>query len=136
MQIHGVNHITFSVSDLSRSLAFYESVFQATLLYQDDTTAYLNVGGTWVALNEQRDISRKEIWGSYTHIAFSIAQEEWEAWKAHLLTCNVSLLPSRKRIEGEGLSLYFRDPDGHLLELHTGNLSQRLVAYTQTTRET
>jgi len=35
----------------------------------------------------------------------------------------------RPRAEGEGQSIYFYDYDGHLFELHTGTLTDRLVRY-------
>ncbi|GDX41400.1 metallothiol transferase FosB [Armatimonadota bacterium] len=129
MQIQGLNHITFSVSELERSLAFYERALKAKLLFREGATAYLDLGGIWIALNEQRNILRYEIYHSYTHTAFTISPTDGEDWKAHLTKQGISLLQDRERSLEEGQSLYFTDPDGHLLELHTGSLAQRLSAY-------
>jgi fosfomycin resistance protein FosX len=38
-------------------------------------------------------------------------------------------IPDRKRIAGEGKSIYFHDYDNHLFELHTGSLDDRLTHY-------
>jgi catechol 2,3-dioxygenase-like lactoylglutathione lyase family enzyme len=55
------------------------------------------------------------------HLAFAISAEELDAWRERLHSHGVA-------IEGEmtwprgGTSLYFRDPDGHLVELATPGL--------------
>jgi catechol 2,3-dioxygenase-like lactoylglutathione lyase family enzyme len=55
------------------------------------------------------------------HLAFAISASEVAAWRERLQSHGVS-------IEGEmawprgGMSLYFRDPDGHLVELATPGL--------------
>ena len=127
--IHSINHITFSVSSLEKSVRFYQQVFGATLLMQGKYMAYLDLGGLWLALNVQADIPRQEIKQSYTHLAFTLAFEDLLAMEQRLNLLGVSLRPGRKRDEGEGQSLYFADPDGHLLEFHTGDLKTRLEAY-------
>ena len=50
------------------------------------------------------------------HIAFAAAEAELDAWRARLESQGVEVL-SEVAWEGAGRSLYFRDPDGHLLEI-------------------
>ena len=78
MDIKGVNHFLFSVTDLERSIRFYQQVFNAKLLVKGKTTAYFDLNGHWLALNEEKDIERNEISQSNTHIAFSIEEEDFE----------------------------------------------------------
>lgn len=127
--IHGLNHITFSVSDLDNSIRFYQSIFEAKLLLRAEGTAYLELCGLWLALNVQADIPRQEIKQSYTHLAFTLDSDDIQSMKQRLEQLGVELRPDRSRVTGEGESLYFVDPDGHLLEFHTGNLVDRLRAY-------
>ncbi|ELK46074.1 metallothiol transferase FosB [Halobacillus sp. ACCC02827] len=129
MNIGPVNHYLFSVADLDRSITFYREVFQAKLLVKGRTTAYLDLNGMWLALNEEKDIPREEIHQSYTHIAFTIAEEEVESAYEELLELGVPILSGRPRDTRDGSSIYFTDPDGHKFELHTGTLEKRLAYY-------
>ena len=82
--IKGVNHFLFSVTDLEQSISFYEKVFDGKLLVKGRTTAYLDVNNMWFALNVEKDIPRNEIRQSYTHIAFSVEDQDMESMKKKL----------------------------------------------------
>lgn len=127
--MYALNHICFSVSNLDTSIKFYSDVFGAKLLSKGKTTAYFNLNGLWIALNEEKDIPRNEIKDSYTHIAFSATKEEIERLYIHLQTLKVVILESRPRHERDDYSLYFEDPDGHKFEFHSGSLEKRLQFY-------
>ncbi|MBX3381102.1 MAG: VOC family protein [Phycisphaeraceae bacterium] len=53
-----------------------------------------------------------------THLAFAIAESDLAPWRAHLASLNIAI-ESEMRWDRGGTSLYFRDLDGHLLELVT-----------------
>ncbi len=124
-----INHITFSVSDLNKSIEFYSNALGAKLLVKGEKLAYFDLNGLWIALNLQKDIKRNEINESYSHISFSIDEKDYEEILGKLKNLDVKILEGRQRHIDEGSSIYFEDYDGHKFEFHTKTMKDRINYY-------
>lgn len=122
----------FDVDDLARSRSFYESLFHFPVIASGDRFCAFDVAGKSVLLFFLRDSSREPMptaggaippHGSHgkQHAAFSIEEKELATWRACLKEAGIAIESEVKWPRG-GTSLYFRDPDGHLLELATAGL--------------
>ncbi|WP_139492907.1 VOC family protein [Brevibacillus dissolubilis] len=129
MRVKGFNHITIRVSDLERSLSFYEGVLQMELVHRGRTDAYLDWGGAWVCLIEKQDLVQMDehILG-VDHVAFSVEDDDFDEAVAILMKHEVPVV--RGPIErGLGKTINFLDPDGTQLELYTSNLQRRMTVW-------
>ena len=120
------------VDDLDRARAFYEDKLGLAPLLKTKTLFAYDVGGANVLLLFQRGASlqtQSAAGGTIPphdgngplHIAFAIDADELPAWEARLEERGIAV-EGRMQWERGGTSLYFRDPDGHLLELATPGL--------------
>jgi len=122
MKVLGLNHLTLAVAELNRSIAFYRDLLGFELRAAWDEGAYLEAGSLWLCLSVDPLTARGR---DYTHFAFDVAPEDFEALCAQI--CKHAEIWKDNR--SEGASLYFLDPDGHRLELHVGSLASRLAHY-------
>jgi metallothiol transferase len=129
MNVKGINHLTYSVSNLKQAISFYRDVLGAELLVEGNNLAYFSLNGLWLALNVENDIYRNPDYTSYTHIAFTIDEADFDTWIEKLDHHKVNILSGRERDIRDKRSVYFTDPDGHKFELHTGKLGDRIKFY-------
>jgi catechol 2,3-dioxygenase-like lactoylglutathione lyase family enzyme len=86
---------------------------------------FLLIHDIWFAIMEGTTILEK----SYNHIAFNISDNDYDKYSKIIAALGLETIQDRKRIPGEGRSIYFYDYDNHLFELHTGSLDERLRHY-------
>lgn len=127
--LRGVLETSLYVRDLERSRAFYTGLFSFPVLLQDDRFCALNVSGSQVLLLFCKDASVHPVTTpggtipphggeGQLHLAFAIGRDEFDAWERRLQSQQTPV-ESRVGWNRGGKSIYFRDPDGHLLELAT-----------------
>jgi catechol 2,3-dioxygenase-like lactoylglutathione lyase family enzyme len=111
------------VSDMSRSVAFYVDLFGFEVVDADERITALAVKKGQLLLLCARDASPGLAALSHgasgqQHVAFSITEAELPPWRERLAQARIPVVHERRWPRG-GDSIYFRDPDGHLLELAT-----------------
>lgn len=125
-----MNHITLAVRDIEQSFVFYKDVLGLVPLVKWEKGAYFLVGenseqpgsGFWFCLN----VDNKRVSSPcYTHYAFTVSEDNFEAMTMRI---KASEAPLFKENTSPGDSLYFLDPDGHKLEVHTENWKSRIAA--------
>ena len=123
--INGINHITVATKDVDRSFGFYCKVLGFKPLCKWDKGAYVLVGDFWFCISYDEHALPTQ---DYTHIAFDVAANEFEALKNKIVASNTPIFKDNK---SEGNSLYFTDPDGHKLEIHVGSWQTRIASKKQ-----
>lgn len=115
--------------DLARACAFYQGILGLTVLNRDSRFAAFDIGGRSVLLLFHRGATLETVHlpgGTIPphdghgplHVAFSVASDELPEWEARLAEQGVAI-EGRTAWPRGGHSIYFRDPDNHLLELVT-----------------
>ena len=128
----GVLETALYVETFERACPFYEQVLGLNSIYRDQRLCAYDVGHRSVLLLFLRGHSLDTVRLSGgtipphdghgpVHVAFSIAADDRERWETRLQDAGVAIEGRTKWPRG-GESIYFRDPDGHLLELATPGL--------------
>lgn len=130
--IDGILETAIYVDDMARATAFYEQVLGfVPMLRQDRLTAF-DTGQSGVLLVFRRGASVDDIktrggiipghdGEGPLHLAFKIPPGELDAWRGHLADHGIPIYSEVVWPAG-GTSLYFHDPDGHVVELATPGL--------------
>jgi len=126
-ELSGIHHVKLAVSDIQRSVAWYERVFgfKVTMEFKDDEGIVRGSVGqlpgldrTLLAFRENKELAAA-ITG-FDPVSFAVADRpDVEAWVAHLDEQGVE--NSGLRIAAIGYIVFFHDPDG--LKLHVYSFS-------------
>lgn len=129
MPVRGLDHVAITCEDIEATLAFYKRVLGATTEYEDLWRAgkipvvILQVGGSRLSVHDAaapaKPHARVPAPGS-EDMCFRFDGPISEAQQL-LATCDVEVIEGpvpRPAADGQlGQSVYFRDPDGNLVEL-------------------
>lgn len=128
--IDGIVETILYVDDLERAVAFYRDVvgleamtgdgtrFQAFKTGPAQVLLLFKRGGTLEPTPVPGGVIPPHDGSGPHHIGFAIHAAAYEPWKRRLTTAGIAIESETDWPRG-GRSLYFRDPDGHLLELVT-----------------
>lgn len=127
--VHGLLETALYVSDLPRAADFYRHLFGFGTLLESERLIALDVvgrnvlllfkaGSTTEAFSTPGGVIPGHSGAGQTHLAFSITTDELVAWQQRLEEQGVAIESTVTWPSGTK-SLYFRDPDQHLVELIT-----------------
>ena len=130
--ISGVLETALYVDDLPRAARFYEASLGLRPVFVDERLAAYEAGPQSVLLLFRRGTTLATVTmpgGTIPphdghgplHVALAIPAEQLPAWERHLASSGIAVEGRTKWPKG-GTSIYFRDPDGHLVELATPGL--------------
>ena len=130
--IAGLLETSLYAADAGKTAAFYHELFGFKPLVESARLVAFEVARRHVLLVFQAGATEDDVTdGRGTipghdgrgrlHLAFSIAAADLDAWRLQLTELNLPIEGEYKWPRG-GTSLYFRDPDGALVELATPGL--------------
>jgi catechol 2,3-dioxygenase-like lactoylglutathione lyase family enzyme len=128
-RIRSIVETCLHVKDVERSARFYEHLFGFKRMTGDSRFCAFNVakgcvfllfrqGGTLDPVNLSGGVIPPHDGSGRLHLAFSIDAEDLDDWRKRLQKNGIEI-ESEVHWEKGGHSLYFRDPDQHLIELAT-----------------
>jgi catechol 2,3-dioxygenase-like lactoylglutathione lyase family enzyme len=122
LRIQGLDHVALAVSDQARFERWYRDVLELERVYEREwgnVPIMLVRGGSGVAPFQAQPGPDSEPAVRILHIAFRVDRQDFEAAQR---TLDDRGIPYHCEDHGVSHSVYFRDPDGHELELTTYEL--------------
>jgi len=117
----GIRHVALRVRDIVRSVAFYTDILKMGIEWRPDPeNVYLSSGSDNLALHQVKrdEIDTVQTNGSLDHFGFVVSKpEEVDEWAALLESKGIELAQKPKTHRDGARSIYFRDPDGNLIQL-------------------
>jgi catechol 2,3-dioxygenase-like lactoylglutathione lyase family enzyme len=128
-RLTGILETALYVTNVERSRAFYERLFETKPLDVESDFCALDIAGRQVLLLFRKGTKREahEVAGGTIpghdgdgtlHVAFAIPAAELSAWESRMAAQDIPI-EGRVRWQRGGTSIYFRDPDGNLVEFAT-----------------
>ena len=113
IQASGIDHIVLHCKDVERAKRFYTEVLGMTVYRHGGGQVFMHAGGQGVALFENEAAAAAGTGNDLNHLALNVAGGTYETLKGELERHGVAVSGR----PGEDRCIYFRDPDGHRLQL-------------------
>ena len=112
-KVTGIDHVVFHVKDLRGAKKFYIDFLGMTIDHESSWQCFLKCGNQGIALFEVDDGEDVHAGAEVNHMALRLAAGDYAYVKATLESAGIEV---RGR-KGDPECIYFRDPDGHQLQL-------------------
>ncbi len=131
-RLDGVLETALYTGDMARARRFYEEVMELAPIFSDSRLTAYGIAARSVLLLFRRGAAAETATlpggtipghdgDGPLHIAFAVTDDEMGRWEARFAERGITIEGETRWSRG-GRSIYFRDPDGHLLELATPGL--------------
>ena len=123
MQLEGIDHVALGVRDIEQSVKWYTEVLGFERLHEgmwNEVPTFIGKRNSGIALfpashdAKSTSTSHREL--RMLHLAFRANRENFIAAQRELKKCGIEFEFQDHEISH---SIYFRDPDGHALEITT-----------------
>ena len=119
-----ISMITLGVSDLQRSIAFYEEGLHLPRIDSPPTVAFFNLTGTWLGLFDRDSLaedagvsSAGSGFGGFTLSHNLESEAAVDAQMVAAMAAGAALIKPAQKVFWGGYAGYFADPDNHLWEV-------------------
>ena len=134
--VTGIVEAALHVQEVARSMDFYQGLFGFEAELRNDAIGVLRIPNRQALILFPRTANPQPVVNppiaiegtipshgasGRMHVAFSIHADELEPWRARLTARGINI-EGVVRWKRGGTSVYFRDPDEHLIELITPGL--------------
>jgi catechol 2,3-dioxygenase-like lactoylglutathione lyase family enzyme len=120
MKLDALDHVGLAVSDVDRSIEWYQRVLGLEREYQDAWGSYPAVlvsSGSGVALFPARgEAIQPSTFDSLPHVGFRASARAYDEARSELQAADIDFRESDHKV---ARSIYVLDPDGHLIEITT-----------------
>jgi catechol 2,3-dioxygenase-like lactoylglutathione lyase family enzyme len=115
----GLRHAAIWVRDMDRSLPFYRAILGFELEWQPDAdNAYLTSGTDNIALHRLAPGQDPSGVQTLDHLGLAVREAaDVDRWAEYLEASGVRIVQAPRTHRDGARSLYFRDPDGILIQL-------------------
>jgi len=138
LRVNGILETALTVADVPHSAEFYERLFGFCKVLDSERLVAFNIasrnvlllfqaGATSEPLDTVGGVIPPHVGAGNSHLAFAIDAHAMQAWEEQLQSRGIAI-ESIVDWPGGARSLFFRDPDGHLIELATPGLWPGIVS--------
>ena len=127
ISLKGLDHFALNVKDMNRAEEFYTQTLGFEVIHRTETQAGLkhievDAGNVVIALFESHDLNLEKAHKTmtedgYLHFAFGASYDQFDVILQSLKQMGV-IMDGEPRDWGKSVSVYFRDPDDHQLEIN------------------
>lgn len=117
LRTHGLTHIAIAVDDVEQSVAFYQALLGAKVLYRDETKVEIGTPGASDVISIELGTSQAGAAASIRHFGFRLQTAmPYDEIAAEVERCGGSVVEKGEFVPGEPY-VFARDPAGNMIEL-------------------